>query len=448
MKPQVRNLSLYIHIPFCKAKCIYCDFLSFGGCSFSSQKEYVSALCREIKAYTMIAEEYSIKSIFIGGGTPSYIDSSLLEQVMETVYQTFHVDKDAEITIEGNPDSLTKDKLYAYREMGINRLSIGLQSANDTVLKTLGRVHNYDQFIAAFNSARQVGFYNINVDLMSGIPGETAESYIHTLGKIAQLQPEHISAYSLIVEEGTPLSENKELLSLLPSEEEDRKLYARTKLLLKNSGYERYEISNYAKKDFACRHNLVYWRGGEYLGVGLGASSYLTVFLSEDQYEKIRFHGVEDLEEYIGRFAAYDGMQEDHYTSMYHFYENEEDELYDDYGIDIGAGLFDNENSNLVRYRQYEDNPLLEFIRDHYIDLQFLKRKDEMEEFMFLGLRCMKGISKEEFKKRFSVDIESVYGKVIEKYKEQNLLLEQEGHIFLSDKGIDVSNVVMAEFML
>ncbi len=395
-----RDLSLYVHIPFCKAKCNYCDFLSFGGCDYTYQKQYVQALCKEIEAYEYTAHEYVIRTIFFGGGTPSFVDASFIEQIMMTIQNVFELDDDAEITMEGNPDSLSKDKLEVYQRAGINRLSIGLQSANDTLLKVLGRVHNYDQFVAAYSSARQVGFTNINVDVMSGLPGETKESYVRTLAKVVELQPEHISAYSLIVEEGTPLSEDEQLLDLLPSEEMDRRLYAKTKLLLKNSGYNRYEISNYARPGFACRHNLVYWTGGEYLGVGLGASSYLQVWLDDEHCKKVRFHGVENMEEYIGRFSRCEG------------------------------------------------DTLLAFIEDYYKDIQLLKRKDEMEEFMFLGLRCTDGVSKQSFKDRFGVDIESVYGKVITKYVEQELLVDEDERIFLSDAGIDVSNVVMAEFML
>lgn len=432
-KPEIRELSLYVHIPFCRAKCNYCDFLSFGGCGYSVQKQYAEALCREIAAYDVIAGEYTVKSIFFGGGTPSYMEVSFLEQIMKSIRRVFSVKQDAEITIEGNPDSLTREKLAVYRKLGINRLSIGLQSTNDEVLQRLGRVHNYDQFIAAYNSARQAGFNNINVDLMSGLPGENRESYVRTLAKVVKLCPEHISAYSLIVEEGTPLSENEELLKLLPSEEEDRQLYARTKLLLKNSGYDRYEISNYAKKGFECRHNIVYWTGGEYLGVGLGASSYLKVKLTENQCETVRFHGVESLKEYTGRFLQCTGMMEDDYTNLFHAFEDFENS---------------GEESHMDKYRQYENSPLLEFIRDYYRELHFSTRRDEMEEFMFLGLRMTKGVSKAEFQKRFGTAIESVYGKIITKYKEKELLLEKDDRLYLSDAGIDVSNVIMAEFML
>lgn len=423
MEPEIRDLSLYIHIPFCKAKCIYCDFLSFGGCEYDKQKQYVESLCREIKAYRKIAKNYLVRSIFIGGGTPSYMAADLVLQVMRTVYRVFGVAVDAEITIEGNPDSLQEDKLRFYKQAGINRLSIGLQSADDAMLRTLGRVHNYEQFITAFQSARKIGFCNINVDVMSGLPGEKEESYLHTLEKILDLQPEHISAYSLIVEENTPLSTMKEILDRMPSEEEDRVMYAKTKELLQKNGYMRYEISNYAKEGFECRHNTVYWTGGEYLGVGLGAASYLKVCPNEDKYQKVRFCGVKDIEEYIDRFSNCDRIQEDIYTDIYHFYEEES--------------------------RRYDDRDAFDgFLREYYKDLYFLKRKDEMEEFMFLGLRLMKGVSKAEFRERFGVAIESVYGSVIDKYKAKNLLLEKDDRIFLSEIGIDVSNVIMADFMI
>ena len=467
-----RPLSLYVHIPFCKAKCNYCDFLSFGGCGYSEQKQYVSALCKEIEAYRPISDEYSIRTIFFGGGTPSFIEASFIEQIMQTIHSVFKVDLKAEITIEGNPDSLLKDKLAVYRSAGINRLSIGLQSANDDLLKVLGRVHNYDQFVAAYSSARQVGFSNINIDIMSGLPGETSESYVRTLAKVVELQPEHISAYSLIVEDGTPLCENDELLDLLPSEEMDRQLYAKTKMLLKNSGYDRYEISNYSKKEYECRHNLVYWTGGEYLGVGLGASSYLQVWLDDEHCERVRFHGVESMDEYLGRFSNCEGMREDDYTSVYHYYENaiqedrlsqedvsetddDFDEAYDIYenmeeafGMALGMNLScENDNSNLKKYHQYEDNALLEFIRDYYRDLQFLKRKDEMEEFIFMGLRMNEGINLEEFYKRFNVNFKHKYNNIIDKLKNLKLIIEQNNNITLTQRGREISNTVFVEFI-
>lgn len=403
MNDKRRDLSLYVHIPFCKAKCAYCDFLSFGGCESWEQEQYTEALCREIEAYRPFAGDYRIRTIFFGGGTPSYMDFELLKQIMQTIQSIFYIEPDVEITIEGNPDSLSREKLSAYRRLGINRLSIGVQSANDEVLKKLGRVHNYDQFVAAYSNARQAGFTNINVDLMSGLPGEDEASYVRTLEKIIKLQPEHISAYSLIVEEGTPLSENAILLRQLPSEEEDRRLYSKTKFLLKNSGYDRYEISNYARKECECRHNIVYWTLQEYLGVGLGASSRLDVYTAEGDVQTIRFRGIADLQEYIDFFS--------------------------------------------VSYnREVESLELL--IELGYREQQISKMKDQMEEFMFLGLRMMKGISRRDFFDRFHVVIEDVYGKIIKEYIERQLLLESGDRLYLSDAGIDVSNVVMAEFIL
>lgn len=445
-----RNLSLYIHIPFCKAKCSYCDFLSFARCGYALQKDYMNALQKEIHAYKDVAGDYIIRTIFIGGGTPSFIDSEWIVRIMEEVRQVFTVDEAAEITIEGNPDSLTKDHLADYKRAGINRLSIGLQSANNESLKRLSRIHNFDQFVAAFLSARQVGFGNINVDLMSALPGETIEDYIHTLAKVVDMGPEHISAYSLIVEEGTPLSEDEALLAALPSEETDRQMYSRTKSLLKNCGYNRYEISNYGKPGFECKHNIVYWTGGEYLGVGLGASSCMDVSLADGTWKRVRFHGVENMNEYIGRFSNCSGISEDQYTNLYHemenFYSEEYDEenFYEEYLYEAS----DTATEHLWEYRELEENALLEFFRDCYKDLYFLKKKDRMEEMMFLGLRMMDGVSKTTFRDQFGASIESIYGNIIEKYKKQGLLLEENGRIFLSDAGIDVSNVVMAEFML
>lgn len=448
MEPKVRNLSLYVHIPFCKRKCIYCDFLSFGGCSEMEQSEYIKALCKEIAAYQSIAKEYIIKTIFIGGGTPSYINPNWIAQILNQIKEVFVVDSNAEITMEGNPDSLTEEHLAVYKNAGINRLSIGLQSTNDSMLKTLNRVHDYEQFLVAFKTARKMGFSNINIDLMSGLPGENIDSYRDTVLKVLELKPEHISAYSLIVEEGTALQERTDLLDLLPKEEEDREQYAITKELLQKEGYVRYEISNYAKKGYECRHNIVYWTGGEYLGLGLGAASYMKVVLENGKQETIRFHGMENMQEYSSRFLNCTGIKEDEYTNMYHYFEEDEldldTQLYEAYGMNAEY----DDSANLSKYKDYEDNAFLEFLRDYYKDLYFSKKKDEMEEFMFLGLRMIRGISKQEFKERFGVLIETVYDKVIKRYIERGLLCEENGYIFLSDKGIDVSNVVMAEFML
>ncbi|MBQ8084695.1 MAG: radical SAM family heme chaperone HemW [Lachnospiraceae bacterium] len=440
-----RELSIYIHIPFCKKKCIYCDFLSFGECDIIRQREYVDALCKEIGAYSLIAEDYSVVTIFVGGGTPSYIPAEYIGKILNKVRKTFTVSADAEITIEGNPDSLTADKIGEYRKLGINRLSIGLQSTNDDMLKTLGRAHNYDQFIAAYSRAREAGFSNINIDIMSGLPGESMESYVKTLGKVVELSPEHISAYSLIVEDGTPLADDVDLLSKLPSEEMDRKQYARTKLLLGGAGYNRYEISNYARTGYECRHNLRYWTGGEYLGVGLGASSYMKLSIGKD-YDTTFI----DIEDEYG---------DDYEYELQHEYGDDKDiKLYEDNEVagNLTAVRFkgiDNIDEYIGRFSKLgtgwtDVSSIAEYINNCYTAIHVQKEKDEIEEFMFLGLRCISGIDCREFEKRFGKDIREMYGAVIDKYVSSGYLVVDGERLHLSDKGLDVSNTIMAEFML
>ena len=269
-----RYVSLYVHIPFCAVKCKYCDFLSFDGESYQTMLRYVDALCQEIKLYAPIVDEYTVRSIFIGGGTPSILDESLITNIMAFIKQTFKLEKNAEVTIEANPGTLRHQKLTGYKLAGINRISIGLQSADDEMLKRLGRLHNYDQFVASFKAARRAGFDNINIDVMSGLPGQTIHSYVDTLSKVLDYGPEHISAYSLSIEEGTPFASDESVLNDLPPEMIDRRMYEITKKLLSAKGYDRYEFSNYAKPGYECIHNMVYWTGGEYIGLGLGASSY------------------------------------------------------------------------------------------------------------------------------------------------------------------------------
>lgn len=457
MNSDKRELSLYIHIPFCKRKCKYCDFLSFSGCGIGEQKEYIDALCKEIGAYNLIADDYKVVTIFFGGGTPSFIHAEYIGRILEKVREIFTVDKNAEITIEGNPDSLTKDKIEKYRSYGINRLSIGLQSTNDKMLQLLGRVHNYDQFVAAYSRAREAGFDNINIDVMSGLPSESMESYVKTLGRVVDMQPEHISAYSLIVEEDTPLAEDEELLEKLPSEEMDRKQYSRTKMLLEQAGYERYEISNYSKAGYECRHNLRYWTGGEYLGVGLGASSYMKlqdslsfpVSAYDEQYDV----EAEMYDLYNNSLMEFD-TENDIDDSRQDVLETYVDDLQnDDSGIYVRFKGVDDINEYIGRFSRFGTGftdilSVKELIGNCYTEIQVLKDKDLLEEFMFLGLRCVKGVSRSEFDKRFGRDIDDVYGKVIRKYSETGYLVCDGDRIALSDKGLDVSNTIMAEFML
>ena len=294
------GMELYLHMPFCVRKCAYCDFLSFPS-GAETQRMYAKRLMEDIDVMGKRYGEIPVETIFIGGGTPSVPDSGLIVEIMEHVRHAFHVADGAEISMEANPGTVTREKLTDYRKAGINRLSFGLQSANDRELKLLGRIHTWAEFLESFTLARECGFANLNIDLMSALPGQTCESWKETLSRVTDLDPEHISAYSLIIEEGTPFGErygSEEGRKLLPDEDSEREMYHETKRFLKDCGYERYEISNYAKPGRECRHNIGYWTGVPYLGLGLGASSYL---------DGCRFTANPDMKQYLeekpGMFA-------------------------------------------------------------------------------------------------------------------------------------------------
>lgn len=376
-----KELELYIHIPFCVKKCRYCDFLSFSA-EEEVKKAYIDALCKEIKGLSSLGDSYEITTIFIGGGTPSILEADQIAKIMKTVYRIFSIQKEAEITIEINPGTVTREKLIAYKENGINRLSIGLQSAQDKELKLLGRIHTYEDFLLNYEMARKLGFENISIDLMSALPDQSLRSYEDNLKKVLALNPEHISSYSLILEEGTPFYKDKSIHAILPTEEEEREMYDLTNRMLKAEGYYRYEISNYAKTGKEGRHNLGYWTGVSYLGVGLGASSYL-------------------------------------------------------------AGARFSNTANLESYQNYPDLPFEN--REKY---HILSQKESMEEFMFLGLRMIQGIKTSQFHSLFSLSIEQVYGDVIQQHIEEGLLLCQNGVLRFTEKGLDVSNYVLCDFLL
>ncbi|MDL2296124.1 radical SAM family heme chaperone HemW [Lachnospiraceae bacterium OttesenSCG-928-E19] len=378
-----RELELYIHIPFCVKKCDYCDFLSMESVK-EERSFYVDVLIREIETYQEMAKQYRVTTIFLGGGTPSILSTKEVREIISELYRTFEVDSDAEITMEINPGTVTKGKLRRYKACGINRLSIGAQSTSNSELKNLGRIHTYQMFEDAYRWAREVGFQNINVDLISAIPGQTKESWERTLSDVVNLtpRPEHISAYSLIIEEDTPFheiyGEGKENSSFLPlpEEEEERRIYKTTKSFLAKEGYIQYEISNYAKPGYECRHNLGYWDRKEYLGLGLGAASLIG---------NTRFKNTASITEYHC-------------------------------GTEVQ-------------------------------EWECLSSEECMEEFMFLGLRKTKGIEKELFYQKFGTDIEKIYGKEIEKLKQQKLIKESHDRISLTKKGVDVSNYALAEFI-
>lgn len=392
------ELSLYIHIPFCVRKCGYCDFLS-APADEKARDRYVQALLMEIERYrgTETADR-KIKTLYIGGGTPSTLSVKQLECIMQKIKCTFNFHGDMETSMEMNPGTASKEKCRALYQMGINRLSIGLQSTNDMELKTLGRIHSYEDFLNTYTWCREAGFQNINVDLMAALPYQTVESYTTGLRKIIRLAPEHISAYSLILEEGTPFYQKyNNGCYPLPDEEQERLMYRETEQILAQAGYERYEISNYAKKGYACRHNLVYWQGGDYLGLGLGSSSYM---------DGVRFHNTTDFNTYVNQGAYVEDRE----------------------GLSVQA---------------------------------------KMEEFMFLGLRVMAGVSGTEFEKRFGKTMEDVYGDVLRKHEEEGLLqIERKGDrkeaaaaepakgktniekVMITKNGVDVSNYVFADFLL
>ena len=297
-------MEIYIHIPFCVQKCKYCDFLS-SPADKSVQDTYMQALCTELSYRSDEYKDKCIETIFIGGGTPSIVEAEWIVKIMDILFTKYHITSDAEITMEMNPATVTMDRLAIYRKAGINRLSIGLQSANDEELKKIGRVHNFQDFLTCYEQARRVGFENINVDIMSALPDQNMKSYKKTLEQVVSLKPapEHISAYSLILEEGTPLKaeyDNGKLI--LPDEDEERRMYEFTESFLLNHGYERYEISNYAKSGKSCRHNKGYWERVDYLGFGIGAASKIG---------NKRFHNTEDRKEYINSpINSYRDIQE------------------------------------------------------------------------------------------------------------------------------------------
>ena len=395
-----KNLGIYVHIPFCVSKCSYCDFLSFDNCSYAVQLQYIDALIQEIKLYKAFADRYVVKTIFFGGGTPSLLDEVFIGNILKAIRSVFNVDRFPEITIEANPGTVKYTNLLAYQSHGINRLSIGLQSTDDDCLMMLGRIHNMDQFVATYNSARRAGFKNINVDIMSGIPGQTEHTYVETLMKVIEFGPEHISAYSLQVEDGTPLAENEPVLSMLPDEEVDRRMYAMTKKVLGANGYQRYEFSNYAKPGYECKHNITYWTGGEYVGLGLGAASF---------FKGERFSNIRDINRYL--------------------------EIMQEAQSDIAS------STDKISVYDEVTHQLRENIETMYID-------SRIEEFMFLGLRMTKGVSRSEFLNRFNKDIYEVYGPVINKYVSEGFMVEEGDSIRLNDRGIDVSNIILSDFIL
>lgn len=285
-----QEISLYIHIPFCVRKCLYCDFPSFSGMD-GMFEDYVRRLCREMGEAAPSFQGIGVKSVFFGGGTPSILPPALMGRIMDKIMSAYDVNSDAEISMEANPGTLDAAKLREYKSMYFNRLSMGLQAWQDRLLERLGRIHSVGEFEDNFLQARDSGFKNINVDLMFSLPGQTLDDWQETLEKVMRLDPEHISAYSLIIEEGTPFFDMYEKGQITETDENtDRRMYYLAKEMLSDKGFRQYEISNFAKDGFECRHNITYWRTEEYRGFGLGAHSYV---------DGTRFHNSADMKEYM-----------------------------------------------------------------------------------------------------------------------------------------------------
>lgn len=436
-------MELYVHVPFCVKKCDYCDFVSFpvgnsSLCNYKSQKDiekYIEVLEMELESIRRLPSFDGFDTVFIGGGTPSVLSVEQLERILSKISR-LDIKQESltgafkEFTIECNPGTLTVEKLELFRRYGVNRLSLGLQSTEDSSLRELGRIHTYGQFLESFRMARKAGFDNINVDLMSAIPGQRLEEWAETLRKTAELGPEHISAYSLIIEEGTPFYERyatgpgaedsaeqssnatghsaeqssnatghsaEAVLQHppLPDEDTEREMYHITEDILGEYGYHRYEISNYAKDGFECRHNLGYWTGEEYLGVGLNAASYLC-------------GGT------LQRFEAADS------ASMYY---------------------------RFTEPRSFEEYCSKNTLFEHIISEEVLTQEDRMAEFCILSLRLVRGIDTDRFKSLFSTDFFEKYGRIVEKYDRAGLLRRNGSLVQLTREGFDLSNTVMAEFL-
>ena len=374
-----KEMGIYVHIPFCKKKCDYCDFISFSNKN-SKMQEYIEAVLKEIELQKI---KKQITTIYIGGGTPSYIDSKYIKEILCEICKK-NVADNAEITIEVNPGTVTLEKLKDYKMTGINRLSIGLQTTNDELLKQIGRIHNVEQFLETYKMAREVGFKNINVDLMLGLPNQRIKDLKDSLEKIIQLQPEHISVYSLIVEEGTPIANKIESGELeLPEEEIERNMYWYVKNTLELNGYKHYEISNFTKKGFESKHNMNCWNQEEYVGIGIAAHSYRDI---------TRYSNTENMSEYIKN----------------------------------------------VRSNKLERNRIIHEIQ---------KEDDTKKEYMLLGLRKIEGISIKKFKEKFGDNPIYLYRNELKKLSDENLINIDEDNIRLTNKGIDLANLVWEEFV-
>lgn len=388
----MREIGIYVHIPFCKQKCYYCDFKSYANKEELIEK-YIKWLKYEIKEVgegnkldyeNDLDELVTVKTIYIGGGTPSYLDSKYIKEIIEEIRENFKMADKVEITIEVNPGTVNKTKLLDYINSGINRISIGLQSTDNELLKRIGRIHKYEDFLQTYNMAREVGFKNINVDLMLALPGQTIAKLEKGLKQVIDLQPEHISLYSLIIEDGTKIEKmlkNNEIT--LPDENIERKMYWETKKVLEEAGYIHYEISNFAKEGYKSEHNWNCWSQKEYMGFGVAAHSYTN---------DVRFSNIDSIEEYIENY----------------------------------------EQGNVT---------------DNFVFHEKQTQSSKMKEYMMLGLRKIEGISIQEFKNKFVGNPLYIYRKELQKLVEEELIEIELDKIKLTKKGLDFANIVWEEFI-
>lgn len=388
----MREIGIYVHIPFCKQKCYYCDFKSYANKEELIEK-YIKWLKYEIKEVgegnkldyeNDLDELVTVKTIYIGGGTPSYLDSKYIKEIIEEIRENFKLADKVEITIEVNPGTVNKTKLLDYINSGINRISIGLQSTDNELLKRIGRIHKYEDFLQTYNMAREVGFKNINVDLMLALPGQTIAKLEKGLKQVIDLQPEHISLYSLIIEDGTKIEKmlkNNEIT--LPDENIERKMYWETKKVLEEAGYIHYEISNFAKEGYKSEHNWNCWSQKEYMGFGVAAHSYTN---------DVRFSNIDSIEEYIENY----------------------------------------EQGNVT---------------DNFVFHEKQTQSSKMKEYMMLGLRKIEGISIQEFKNKFVGNPLYIYRKELQKLVEEELIEIELDKIKLAKKGLDFANIVWEEFI-
>lgn len=373
----MEHIGVYVHIPFCSKKCYYCDFVSYAG-KKNQIPQYIEALKKEIDFYDF--NKYIVDTIYIGGGTPSFIDSTYIVQILEKIPHT----PDTEITIELNPGTVDEDKIKDYKKAGVNRLSIGLQSTDDEVLKTIGRIHSYKQFLETYQIARKVGFKNINIDLMLALPKQTHKVLTESVNKVIKLNPEHVSIYSLILEENTKLKELVEEGKIhLCNDDDERKMYWSIKKQLEKAGYIHYEISNFSKPDYQSRHNTDCWEQKQYIGLGAAAHSFIN---------KVRYSNIASIEEY-------------------------------EKNIEKGKFL------------------------DNQVQEEKLTKEAEMNEYMLLGLRKLDGISISKFKEKFNVNPINYYEEILQKLIKSGLIEVTDTNIKISEKGLDLANIVWEEFI-